>query len=116
MNLSDIAYSDVATLSPPLLLAVVLNGVGIFLKRSPLKDWMIPFILITLGAVIYPFIADVTEIHKGTRNAVAYRVVVGSAIGVISVGVHSTLKQFIGRKNGSSQTTFIRKTETTNQP
>jgi uncharacterized membrane protein YqaE (UPF0057 family) len=109
MNLSDIAYSDVATLSPTILLAVVLNGVGVFLKRSPLKDWLIPFVLIALGALIYPFIADVTELHSGTRNATAYRVVVGSAIGVISVGVHATLKQFIGRKGDSGQTDFIQR-------
>lgn len=116
MELFDITYSDIATLSPPLLLALVLNGVGVFLKRSPINDWIIPFILILLGAIIYPFIADVAEVAQGTRNATAYRVVVGAAIGVISVGVHATLKQFMGRKNGSGQTTFIqRKPETTNQ-
>jgi hypothetical protein len=112
MNLSDIAYSDIATLSPPLLLAVVLNGVGIFLKRSPLKDWTIPFILMPLGAIIYPFIADVTDLHKGTGNPIAYRVVVGTAIGIISVGVHSTFKQFLTRKNQDG-TTFIKRSPET---
>jgi hypothetical protein len=108
--------ADISTLSPPVLLALVLNGIGLFLKRSPINDWLIPFILIALGAIIYPFIADVAEVAEGTRNATAYRVVVGAAIGVVSVGAHATIKQFLGRKNGTGQTDYIRKPESQNQP
>lgn len=96
--------SDIVTLSPPLLLALVLNGVGVFLKKSPVVDWLIPFILVVLGAAIYPFIG------LGEGGTVR-QAMVGAAIGVMSVGMHQAARQFFARKTATGETHFIKRAE-----
>ena len=107
--LTDFVWSDIATLSPCALLAMLLMGLGVVLKRSPVEDWLIPFILIGLGALLYPFIADVTEIARGVKHPGIYRVVVGATIGTVSVGTHGTFRQFLRRKGDDGTTKFYRK-------
>lgn len=98
--------------SPPIALAVALNFLGLGLKKSPIADWLIPLLLPAVGAAVYPFIAEAGRINFECKNPMALMAVYGFAIGAGSVGLHQALRQFIGRKNGSGNTEFLKKQDT----
>jgi hypothetical protein len=62
---------NVTQLSPPALLAVALYGLGFVLKKSPMPDWLIPFVLPCVGAVLFPFIADTASVSYTVKSPAA---------------------------------------------
>lgn len=96
-------------LSPPILLAVVLNLIGLFLKKSPLADWVIPLVLILLGAVVYPFIAEVGKVSYAVSSPTIFNGVMGAAIGGFSVGANQVFRQWKSGRSQSGETQFIKR-------
>lgn len=92
-------FDTIMHMSPPVLLSLALNAVGIFLKKSPIPDWLIPFALIAIGAITYPLIADTGDVNPKVHNPVIYLAVIGSLIGGASVGANQALRQFLGRND-----------------
>lgn len=90
--------SQLSELSPPILLALALNLLGAFLKKSPIQDWLIPFVLIVAGAIVYPTIAEVGKVSFDVSNPVMFNAVIGAVIGGASVGINQAFRQFITRK------------------
>ena len=84
-------------LSPPVLLALGLNFLGLGLKRSPIKNWTIPFLLIAAGAMVYPLIADVSKVSFQCQNPYALNAVFGAVIGGCSIGLNQAFRQILYR-------------------
>lgn len=94
MNLD---LSQITQLSPPMALAVALWFVGVGLKRSPMPDWLIPFVLPALGAIAFPLIADTSEVNFNVKSPAAFHAVIGFCIGGASVAMNEAGKQFLNR-------------------
>lgn len=81
-------------LAPPVVLLLALNVVGLAVKKSPVPDWLIVWILPLLGGVAYPFIAGW---NGATATAVAHpevlNVLYGVAIGGAAVWGNQLLRQ-----------------------
>jgi prepilin signal peptidase PulO-like enzyme (type II secretory pathway) len=101
--------------SPPIALAIGLNLLGLALKTSPIKNWLIPILLPVMGAAVYPFISEQGAINFQVKNPDALQAVYGFVIGAGSVGLNQMLRQFTGRKDENGDTQFIKKTETTKE-
>lgn len=98
--------------SPPIALALALNAIGLALKKSPLQSWLIPLLLPTIGAVAYPFIAEVGKVNFECRNPDLLLAIYGFVIGSGSVGLNQMLRQFLDRRNEDGETKFLKKDET----
>lgn len=92
--------NEIYQIGAPFALAAVLNIVGFALKKSPSPDWLIPIIIMMLGGVAFPFIADYSKITYECKNPQVLMAIFGVGIGGVSVGLHQGMKQFLGR-NGN---------------
>jgi hypothetical protein len=101
--------TDILQASPPIALAIALNLLGLAWKKMPVANWMIPIVLPLIGAVVFPFIAERGKINFECQNPAILLGVYGFAIGAASVGLNQMLRQFIGRKNGTGETEFLKK-------
>jgi hypothetical protein len=89
---------NINELAPPLVLSFVLNGFGYFLKQTPYsKDWAIPFILMILGAIIYPFVAELDKMQFNVKSITVFNALIGAGIGALAVGLNQAFKQFTKR-------------------
>lgn len=89
---------NVTQLSPPALLAVALYGLGFVLKKSPMPDWLIPFVLPCVGAIVFPFISDTSSIGYAVKSPTTWSVISGFVIGMGSTWINEATKQFANRK------------------
>lgn len=93
--------SDLFQLSPPVLLVVGLNAVGAVLKRiPPLPNWTIPLILMALGGVAFPFIAEVGMVSYNCKNPEVLNSVFGVIIGASATGLHQGVMHVIDAVRG----------------
>lgn len=94
-------------LAPPLVLLLALNVVGLGLKRSPVPDWLIVWILPGLGAALYPQVADWTGTASyHVKHVIVLNALYGVAIGGLSVWGNQLLRQTMAGwkgKNDASQ-------------
>lgn len=105
----ELSIDTITQLSPPLALALFLNFVGFFIKKSPINNIYIPLILMLLGAGIYPFIADIASIDEvKVRNPFMLHMIYGACIAGLSVATHQTFTSFMQSKE-TSDTQFIKK-------
>jgi len=95
---------DILEMAPPVAMALCLNIVGMALKKSPVANWLIPWILIALGAVVFPFVSDYSKINFQCKNPMVLNAIYGAAIGGLSVGLHQGVKGFLAR----NQSKFIK--------
>jgi hypothetical protein len=71
-------------LAPPVVLLLALNVLGLAIKKSPLPDWAIVWVLPLVGMGVYPHMADwsgatsITVKHPAVLNAM-YGVCIGGA-------------------------------------
>lgn len=79
-----------------LLLLGVLLFLGMLIKKSPLPNWSIPWILAGVGAVVYPFIASPTNMDPSFRHGAECWVLAlyGFMLGIGSIVVHKLLRKF----------------------
>ena len=88
----DSIIKQIIEMSPSVLLAFVLMGLGWTLKTWPVfNDRYIPHGLILTGAIVWPFLGD----HA---LGLVLRVCQGIAIGLGAVGAHQFLKKQFGEK------------------
>ena len=90
------------------VLVPVLYALGMLLKRSPLADWLIPFVLCGTGIVLsFAFFAGSGEtIGKTLFASVTQGVLCASC----SVFANNIIKQFKQRKSESDETDKTEKT------
>lgn len=95
------SFSD---LTPPLLLIGLLNGLGVLFKTSPLvPNKYIPYILVTLGGIGYPLLAQAGDVNLQVHGSVAYNVVLGIMFALSSVGGHQLVTQPVKGDNTSNE-------------
>ena len=85
------AIEQLLSVTPHVGLVLCLNVIGYWLKRSPIKDWLIPLILIPLAAIAWPIIADVKD-DDYTAQLVTRNVIVGILLGAASIGLHQVVR------------------------
>jgi hypothetical protein len=78
--------TELLELSPPILLALALNLVGYALRQSPVPNWLIPFLLMLIGAGTAPFLFT----GPGTM---AQRILQGLVLGGFAVGLNQAWRQ-----------------------
>lgn len=84
------------------VLVPVLYVLGMLLKKSPLRDWLIPFVLCGTGIVLsFAFFAGSGEAMGKTLFA---SVTQGVLCAACSVFAHNVIKQFKNRKSESDET------------
>lgn len=83
---------QILSVTPHVGLVLCLNVLGYWLKRSPVKDWLIPFILLPLAAIAWPIIADVKN-DDYTAQLVTRNVIVGILLGAASIGLHQIVRK-----------------------
>lgn len=110
MNLEDISQLKAIPLT-----FVACNAIGILLKRSPVQNWMIPWVLLGLGMALYPFICDPSQVPYNVRSPLVHSLVLGALIGLGSVGGHQTLITFL-RPPEDGGTTFLKRQKETPDP
>lgn len=97
---------DPNSLSAPLVVILVCNILGIALKKSPLANWMIPFILLGAGTISYFFIGDPTAVYPAVSRG--KMLVWGFLYAGGAVFGHQLLNEWINRpKHKGGDTTFI---------
>lgn len=106
--------NNLTQLSPPVALATALWVVGNALKRSRVENWLIPFILPLLGALAYPFIADMSKVSYEVHSPMLFNALIGLAIGGTATAMDQAAWQWLSRtKNTEGQTTFLAKSDET---
>lgn len=77
-------------LSPEELIGVVafLNAVGYAVKQSPVRNWLIPYILAGIGAVFCPLLGDASSVKD-----IAWLAIIGVTQGMAAVGVNQAFRQ-----------------------
>lgn len=102
------AINTLLQASPPLALVLAINLLLYGLKRAPWPpNWSLPMIAMLVGAVAYPFIADIAKPTLTVKSPLAYNVVLGFALGGLSVAFNQQFRQILGLKTGD--TVLVRK-------
>lgn len=96
--------AQLSDLSPEGLFVVGCIGFGIALKRSPIQDWIIPYILGITGAIIAPFLFEYGKIPYTMTYPWVYLSIKGAVLAGFSTTLHQYVKQFINRKNEKATT------------
>lgn len=93
--------NDIESTGAAALLVGVMNMIGFALKKSPIQNWAIPWILMILGAAGYPFVSP--DCHLSDVQSVVLHVIQGVFFGGAAVGLHQGVSQYRDAKsNGSS--------------
>lgn len=91
---------EMMTASPAVVLAFVLTFIGYCLKRTPrFPDWLIPFTLPVIGALVFYFVCDISQEIGPVRSPGGARLLYGFGIGCGAVGLNQMLRQWKGRNN-----------------
>lgn len=88
---------ELLKLSPPVILVLSLNILGVGLKKSPIPNWTIPIVLSLVGLFVYPYIAETGSVGFEVRNPDVLLAVYGFALGAASVGLNQVFRQIFGR-------------------
>lgn len=89
---------QILQMSPPVALCIVLNVIGFLLKKAPnVANWVIPFVLVVLGTILYPLIADAGKVGFACKNPMIVLALYGFLIGAASVGLNQFTRQIMGR-------------------
>lgn len=89
------SINELLELSPPVMLALLLNIVGALLKKSPVPNWIIPWCLIVMGGVLFPFVAEQQTVVYNSYNPTVYTVIIGCCIGGASVALYEGVSGFL---------------------
>lgn len=106
-------------MSPPVALVAGLNAFMYFARRTPkIPKWLVPWLTMGSGAVVYPLITDQAEMIFRVPYPVIAQAITGFLIGFAAIGSHRLFEQTMWRfgyeKNGTPKdhdTAQIVKTE-----
>ena len=76
------------------LLLGVLIVFGILIKKSPTPNWTIPWLLIFVGAMGYPFLASPANINPTFPRPDLVLRIYGGGLGVGAIVAHNLLRRF----------------------
>lgn len=79
------------SLSPRIVIVLVLCVIGYWMKRSPVPNWTIPWTLMVLGGVGFTVMADIKD-DDYTAKFITYNAGLGMLLGASSVGLHSAVR------------------------
>lgn len=108
-------FEDLSQLKAIPLTFIACNAVGLLLKRSPVQNWVIPWVALGLGVVLYPLIGDPSQVPWNVRSPLAHSLVLGGLIGWASVGGHQTLLTLL-RKPEDGGTAFLKRLPPSDPP
>ena len=83
---------QLTVIAPKVALVLALNVLGFYLKRSPIRNWVIPWTLIALGMIVWPIIAE-TKDDDYTAKWITHNVIIGVLLGAASIGLHQVVTQ-----------------------
>lgn len=90
---------QITQLSPPVALAAALWVLGGVIKRSKIPDEFIPSILPIVGAILFPFIADTSELNFNVKSPAIFHAIIGFFIGGSPVVIDQAIKQLSKNKS-----------------
>lgn len=86
---ATVLWDYVTKMPEHLLLILVLNVIGMLLKRTPgVPNKMIPALLVLLGACLYPMIGKPGQISPELRNPTAMLAIYGVLLGFAAWLIH----------------------------
>lgn len=110
MSMTD-ELTAIFKMSPPVVFVLVLNGIGFMLTSSKwFRNDFIPIILMFLGALTWPWIADTASVAFTARYPVVVNGMYGAALGLGAVGVNQAYRRLLQPK---SKTVIETNTQTT---
>ena len=113
--MSDIITS-ILNLSPQGLFVFAFYCFGLGLKKSPIADWQIPWIIGISGGVVGLFMLPRADAPTNIPVPEVYLFIQGGILAATAVYGHQLLKQFLNRdRTNDGGTQFITKSETVQQ-
>lgn len=104
------AITNPGSIGAPILVGGTAYLIGMALKKSPVADWLIPWILLALGGVVYPFVAADGNIDPSITHPWVRESMFGVAYSGLAVFGDQLIQQFKNRgKTASGNTEFIEK-------
>jgi uncharacterized membrane protein YqaE (UPF0057 family) len=97
--MDTIDLTDIDKISTPVLLALFLNIVGVFLKQSFINNKWIPLALLMLGGIVNVFLGLAPI---GINHPKIYLLVQGVCIGGLAIGLNQAFRQLTKDKNDTS--------------
>lgn len=76
-----------------LLLLLVLLLFGILIKKSPTPNWLIPWVLIGIGAFGYPFLTTASNVDPAFPNPILVLRLYGGLLGIGAIVSHKFLRK-----------------------
>lgn len=98
-------------LSPPALVTIALIGIGWVIRQSAIANQFIPLILLVLGAVIYPMVAEVGKVSYHVTYPLALNALIGACLGLGAVGANQLYRQLLDRKSRQPKVDTVVKEE-----
>lgn len=109
----DDIIKTVLNLSPQGLFMFAAYCLGLALKKSPVADWTIPYIIAITGGIVGLFILPRGDTPPDVPIPEVYLFLQGAILSAMAVFGHQILKQFLNRdKTNDGGTQFITKSET----
>lgn len=87
-------FDQVRSFPAHLLLILLLNVIGMILKVSPLPNRAIPFIILLIGSVFYPFLTNTGNVDPSFSHPMFVLCIYGFLLGFGAIVLHLILKQF----------------------
>lgn len=92
---------NIAEVSPPVLVTLLLNAVGFIISKTGLSTNYIPIILPIVGGIAYPLVA---KMEISNLNSIALNTVYGVIFGASAVGFNQLVKKVNTVTNGVEST------------
>lgn len=97
MDITDLGWVDkLLDLKPPVLLMLALYIVGRIIKSIPrIENWVILLVLPTIGAIVYPWVGERSEIIKAMKIPTLGMAMFGLGIGWCATGAYEALSRLL---------------------
>lgn len=86
-------WAQVESAPSHVLLFLALIPFGILIKRSPLPNWLIPWVLVLVGTIVYPLLASPKNISPDIQHPYLVLGIFGFLLGVAALISHVVLEK-----------------------
>lgn len=112
---------SILKMSPPVALMAGLNALMYYLRRTPhVPNWLVPWLIMLLGAVIYPTITQRHEMLFTVPYPIVAQAITGLLIGFAAIGSHRLFEQTMWRfgydRNGHQSSGENKETDLKTRP